>query len=709
MVLAFAFVTVAKADIFSVVSDTGIEIVGVYNKASGGSAFVDLSGSPSNAVLAAEPMVYPTVYAVDNPNSLWDSGTGFYFQTTNPGAKWIWDTVHAEDAAGLGGSLTDSDASTNGRVVIFQKTFNIAGIPQNSLLHITADNGYEVWVNGVYLARSASAKVAGWELTNLFEASLGSTGWQTVGHLNIPAVMLNTGSNTIKILAGNEQYDYISPYEFNNSTQPVYRLSPYQQLNPGAAIFKLDVIYTPVLPLEVIKTAETSYTRTWNWTIDKSADYSLITLASGEPFTVGYEVGVDADSTDSDWGVEGIITIQNPNDTENADITGITDTLGTVVCPGDFSDLAGTLAAGATLKCTYSGSLQDGTDIINTVTVTTSGDVPGGSDDADVTFGDPSEVVDECIDVSDTYQGNLGTVCAEGAPQTFQYSWNFGPYETCSSETTEEINTASFVTNDSESTSQDSWTVTVFVPCVGCTLTQGYWKTHSSYGPATYDDAWVSIGEDETFFLSGHTYHEVYWTSPKGNAYYQLAHQYIAAVLNIFNGADDGAVQATLASAVGLLTTYTPDQVTAMKGNNSTRMTFITLAGTLGSFNEGTIGPGHCSEQNTVTFIARESLYYNGPTEVSPLYANGPISFTWDPITGNVTGGYYYEVHPPYSGTIFYNVVTSGTVTGGGVVNLTFNRTNPNSYGPFNFTGTLDGDVLTGRLDGPYLFTATGN
>lgn len=110
---------------------------------------------------------------------------------------------------------------------------------------------------------------------------------------------------------------------------------------------------------------------------------------------------------------------------------------------------------------------------------------------------------------------------------------------------------------------------------------------------------------------------------------------------------------------------------------------------------------------NIGSFSASDSLYYNGPTDAAPLYGTGAISFTWDPLTGNVIGGNYDEVVPPTTGTTYYNVITGGTVIGG-VVNLTFSRTVPNVYGPFTFTGTLVGNVLTGQLDGPYLFTATG-
>ena len=74
----------------------------------------------------------------------------------------------------------------------------------------------------------------------------------------------------------------------------------------------------------------------------------------------------------------------------------------------------------------------------------------------------------------------------------------------------------------------------------GCSLTQGYWKTHSDRGPAPYDaEGWGALGdvdgdgveeeEGEAFFDSDQTWYQVFWTSPKGgNAWYILAHQYMA-------------------------------------------------------------------------------------------------------------------------------------------------------------------------------------
>jgi len=106
----------------------------------------------------------------------------------------------------------------------------------------------------------------------------------------------------------------------------------------------------------------------------------------------------------------------------------------------------------------------------------------------------------------------------------------------------------------------------------------------------------------------------------------------------------------------------------------------------------------------TLTFAATDSTYYNCSTVCSDIYATGPISFTWDSTTGVVTSGYYNEI---IGATTYYNVVDYGSVSGG-TVNLTFSRTIPNVHIPFNFTGTLSGNILSGQLDGPYLLTATG-
>jgi hypothetical protein len=141
----------------------------------------------------------------------------------------------------------------------------------------------------------------------------------------------------------------------------------------------------------------------------------------------------------------------------------------------------------------------------------------------------------------------------------------------------------------------------------GCTRTQGYWKTHSDYGPAPYDDTWAIIGEDTQFFNNFFDYdvdppideiswYEIMWMPPKGgNAYIILAHQYVAAKLNFLSGANPTAVLTEFGQATTLLSTYTWDY--DWKADpDGVRADFIALATILDEYNNGYIGPGHCED-----------------------------------------------------------------------------------------------------------------
>lgn len=358
--------------------------------------------------------------------------------------------------------------------------------------------------------------------------------------------------------------------------------------------------YAPV----VTKTADESFTRTYTWNIEKVGDQTELTLSTGQTFTVNYDVTVSATFADSDWAVSGTISVANPHPSEP-----MTVEVSDVVSPGiaatvDCDGLGGTsltVPAATAAFCSYNADLPDASDRTNTATATLNGGSFTGNED--VIFGGPTTEVDECIDVTDDQGGPLGTVCYSDLPKTFEYTLEIGPYEVCGEYTF--VNVASFVTNDTGATGNDDHTVTVDVPCeVGCTLTQGYWKTHSEYGPARWpDDTWLLIlpdGPDTTFYLSGQTYLEVMRTPPAGNAYYNLASQYIAAKLNVLSGASTTAeVDTALASADALFQQYTPTQIAALKGNNAVRKEFISLASTLDRYNNGLIGPGHCDEDSS--------------------------------------------------------------------------------------------------------------
>ncbi|MFW6074000.1 MAG: hypothetical protein ACOC9Y_00285 [Chloroflexota bacterium] len=166
--------------------------------------------------------------------------------------------------------------------------------------------------------------------------------------------------------------------------------------------------------LQVSKDAEASFDREITWDIDKSVDNSTHNLQVGESGTSEFTVEVTKDEEDTNFFVEGTITIENPNPDRDAELTALTDEIdGTDV---DSLDCDGTetVPAGGSRECDYSHEPSDATDGQNVATVTmqnydfdSNGDgVDDGTtqyDDAqaDVTFGDPNIVGEETVNVED--------------------------------------------------------------------------------------------------------------------------------------------------------------------------------------------------------------------------------------------------------------------------------------------------------------------
>jgi hypothetical protein len=125
----------------------------------------------------------------------------------------------------------------------------------------------------------------------------------------------------------------------------------------------------------------------------------------------------------------------------------------------------------------------------------------------------------------------------------------------------------------------------------GCTYTQGYWGNKPDViWPYPYD-------RDAEFFLSGQTWQEVMDTPVSASqGYYQLAHQYIAAVLNKAAGAPaPQGVQDTLNLAYAWLSNNAP----ASCPSGSSCGTQKDWAAVLDTYNNGEYpgGPAHCGDQ----------------------------------------------------------------------------------------------------------------
>jgi hypothetical protein len=350
--------------------------------------------------------------------------------------------------------------------------------------------------------------------------------------------------------------------------------------------------------LQVTTTPATFFVRDYAWSVSKSAEATDLVLSPGEIFALPYNVVVSAAGfVDSDWSFSADISIHNPSPIV-ATIVGISDNLSGSPIPVDCGAITFPyiLAGGATLLCSVQGTISNGVFSTNEVDVATTGVVGPGSASTTVDFQSASiDVKDRCAAVSDSLAGPLGIVCArDNIPTTFIYNLDLGPYEQCGQQY-QVTNQASIMASDSGATQSANSTVNISVPCVGCTLSQGYWKTHSNYGPAPYDDTWALLpsGAATTFFLSGQTCYGILWTGVKGNAYYNLAKAYITAKLNKLNGAASTLnVNSTLTWAENFFNHYGP----SANLSTSLRANALNYASLLDQYNNGLIGPGHCSE-----------------------------------------------------------------------------------------------------------------
>jgi hypothetical protein len=130
-----------------------------------------------------------------------------------------------------------------------------------------------------------------------------------------------------------------------------------------------------------------------------------------------------------------------------------------------------------------------------------------------------------------------------------------------------------------------------------CTFTQGYWKTHPSAWPASCLP--MTLGSNsytQTQLLS------ILGQAVVGNGAVSLAHQLIAAKLNVCQGAIPGStISGCIASANTLLSACGANKIPPI-GTCSLSTSSTYAANTcLDNFNNGVTGPGHCGTTPTTS------------------------------------------------------------------------------------------------------------
>lgn len=352
-------------------------------------------------------------------------------------------------------------------------------------------------------------------------------------------------------------------------------------------------------------TADPHWTRTFAWTIDKSVYPTAFEMYNGESDVATYTITLTKDGgTDAAW------------------ITG-------TICTTNGGERA---TEGLQIVATLRNGASQNAPVINTAAVDVSGnpvldpgetgcwnysvEIPlayatGGAVlrvDGDITIMNhsgkncvgagnpcgPSPAVTTTLPAGPTLINDWVTVNDSNGGSWVFYSGGAVSYTevfTCGADAGTHTNTAIIA----QTGQSDTATVTVTCvppPVTGCTYTPGYWKTHSSFGPAPYDPTWGGL-QYSNFYLSPYTWYSVMWVSPGGNPYYQLSFQYVAAYLNQVKGAaGTPEVNGALAWAHTFFSTYAPNANFSKALKNQ----IIYYAGILGNYNAGYIGPGHCGE-----------------------------------------------------------------------------------------------------------------
>ena len=136
-----------------------------------------------------------------------------------------------------------------------------------------------------------------------------------------------------------------------------------------------------------------------------------------------------------------------------------------------------------------------------------------------------------------------------------------------------------------------------------CTFTLGYWKNHELAWPVTS----LTLG---TVNYTAAELLQILNEPAQGRKLVILAHQLIAAKLNIANGANMSSISTTITSADLLIG---PKVVPPIGSGTATNQPTTTYSNTLDDFNNGLIGPGHCDvvPAATKTWGSVKALYRN--------------------------------------------------------------------------------------------------
>jgi hypothetical protein len=124
-----------------------------------------------------------------------------------------------------------------------------------------------------------------------------------------------------------------------------------------------------------------------------------------------------------------------------------------------------------------------------------------------------------------------------------------------------------------------------------CTYTIGFWKNHPELWPASCFP--MMLGSNA---YTAAEVMQILNQSTAGNGALSMAHQLIAAKLNICQGADPAAAVSCIATADAMLATCAADKLPPLGTCSLTPGSTSATTQCLDNYNSGLTGPGHCLE-----------------------------------------------------------------------------------------------------------------
>jgi len=375
---------------------------------------------------------------------------------------------------------------------------------------------------------------------------------------------------------------------------------------------------TNVWALSVAKTATTSYTRDWQWSLTKTArPTGTITIEHGSFANVSFIVQASATALDSAWAVSGSVTVHNPAPIA-ATLSALSDVLSdsTPVALQCGSSAPFTIAGGADLVCSYTIGRGDASNGSNTATATLANN-NGGSTTFDgsaaYTFGAPTTVLHLLATITDggASVDMPGWSLASSSITAMYAAPNGGsfPADAMAHNVSADCDTYATVSNtarlsDGDHTLSATASAQLYAGACGlnCTLTIGYWKTHAGFTGRNADRVsamlpqWLgNIGGLKTVKVTsaGDAVSLLSNSGDASNGVNKLYSQLLAAKLNISRGASPAAVNSILGAADSFLATNSSSDWNSLSKSAKTQVN--SWQSTFDQYNNGLIGPGHCN------------------------------------------------------------------------------------------------------------------